>query len=92
MINGAIPLGPSLIRWFLVRAQVPEPTKQENDMAKTKQVNENWNVSYSARERNSNEDIKCVSMNWENRSAEEVMENLNTWLVACGYQLKVVQA
>lgn len=59
-------------------------------MTKTKQVNETWNVSYSARERNSGEDIKCVSMNWENRSAEEVMENLNTWLVACGYQLKVV--
>jgi hypothetical protein len=55
-------------------------------------MNESWNVSYSARERNSGEDIKCVSMNLENRSPEEVMENLNTWLVACGYQLKVVQA
>jgi hypothetical protein len=61
-------------------------------MAKAKQMNESWNVSYNARERNSGEDIKCVSMNWENRSPEEIMENLNTWLVACGYQLKVVQA
>jgi hypothetical protein len=42
-------------------------------MAKAKQMNESWNVSYSARERNSGEDIKCVSMNWENRSADEVM-------------------
>ena len=61
-------------------------------MAKSKQLSESRNVSYNARDRNSNDDVKCVSMNWENRSPEEVMENLNVWLTACGYQLKVVQA
>jgi len=60
-------------------------------MARNKQVHyESWNVSYNCRERNSNEDVKCVSMNWENRTAEEVMDNLNTWLMATGIALKVV--
>jgi hypothetical protein len=59
-------------------------------MAKAKQANyENYSVSYNCRERNNNEDIKCVSMSWENRSVDEIMDNLNTWLTACGVPLKV---
>jgi hypothetical protein len=53
-------------------------------------TNENFNVSYYCRDKNTNEDIKAVSMNWENRSHEEVMHNLNTWLTAAGYPELVV--
>lgn len=53
-------------------------------MAK-KQTTESWSVNFSSREKNTSEDIKCVSMNWENRSIEEIRDNLNTWLVASGY-------
>ena len=56
-------------------------------------TNEYFNVSYNRRDKNTNEDIKSISMNWENRSPEEVMDNLNTWLTAAGYSdLVVVQA
>lgn len=54
-------------------------------MAKSKQTNEIWNVSYACREKNTGEDIKNFSMSWENRSLEEVIDNINTWLVASGY-------
>ena len=55
-------------------------------------TNENFNVSYYCRDRNTNEDVKAVSMNWENRSLDEVRDNLNTWLTAAGYgNLVVVQ-
>jgi hypothetical protein len=57
-------------------------------MAK-KTTNENFNVSYSCRDKNTNEDIKNISMNWENRSIDEVCDNLNTWLIAAGYDLVV---
>ena len=63
-------------------------------MAKVEKVekvaNERWNVSYTASEKNSGDDIKSISMGWENRSPEEVMKNLNIWLMACGYPLKVI--
>lgn len=59
-------------------------------MAK-KTTNEGFNVSYYCRDKNTNDDIKNVSMNWENRSADEIRDNLNTWLVAAGYgELQVV--
>ena len=56
-------------------------------------TNENFNVSYYCRDKNTGEDIKNMTMNWENRSTEEIMDNLNTWLTAAGYSnLVVVQA
>jgi hypothetical protein len=58
-------------------------------MAK-KQISENWTVSYTCREKNTSDDIRCINMNWENRPVEEVIDNLNTWLVAAGYGQLVV--
>ena len=58
-------------------------------MAKNK-TKDNYNVSYTLRDDNTNDDILCVNMNWENRSLEEVKANLNTWLVASGLNLEVV--
>jgi hypothetical protein len=59
-------------------------------MAKKQQTNESWNVSYTFRDKDTSDDIRCVSMNWENRSAEEIVSNLNTWLVATGYDQLIV--
>ena len=58
-------------------------------MAK-KTTNENFNVNYTCRDKNTSDDIKNVSMSWENRSVDEVRDNLNTWLSAAGYELTVV--
>lgn len=58
-------------------------------MAKIK-TKDNYNVSYNLRDDNTNDDIISVNMNWENRSIEEVKNNLNTWLRAAGLELEVV--
>ena len=58
-------------------------------MAKIK-TKDNYNVSYNLRDDNTNDDIISVNMNWENRSLEEVKNNLNTWLRAAGLELEVV--
>jgi hypothetical protein len=59
-------------------------------MAKKQQTNESWSVTYTFRDKDTSDDILCVSMNWENRSAEEIISNLNTWLVATGHDQLVV--
>jgi hypothetical protein len=59
-------------------------------MPKQTKINETWNVSYYARDGQSNEDIFNLQMSWENRSPDEVMKNLNTWLAAINIPLKVV--
>ena len=41
-----------------------------------------YNVSFSLRDKNSGDDVKVVNMNWENRSNEEIQQNINTWLTA----------
>ena len=55
-----------------------------------KKVNDNWNVSYCARDAQSSEDIMNLNMSWENRDIEDVKKNLNIWLTAVGIQLEVV--
>jgi hypothetical protein len=52
-------------------------------MAKVK-TRDSFNVSYSLREDSTNDDIKNISMNWENRTIEQTIENLNIWLKAVG--------
>lgn len=59
-------------------------------MAKATPTTTYMNVSYRLDERNSGDTVKDVSMNWANRSSDEVRENLNTWLQACGFDLVVV--
>lgn len=58
-------------------------------MAKIK-TKDNYSVEYSLRDDNTNDDIVRVSMNWENRSLEEVKNNLNKWLVSVDIPLEVV--
>jgi hypothetical protein len=60
-------------------------------MAKVK-LAENWNVGYVRRDANTNDDILNISLNWENQTIEQVKNNLNTWLLASGIPLKVVDA
>ncbi len=59
-------------------------------MAKAKELNESYRVSYTARDRKTNDDIMNLEMNWENRDLEDVKKNLNTWLTAIGVPLDVV--
>jgi hypothetical protein len=61
-------------------------------MAKVKsvQTTDYMNVCYRLDDKQSGDTIKSIDMNWYNRSEEEVMENLNTWLLACGFKLKVI--
>jgi tRNA threonylcarbamoyladenosine modification (KEOPS) complex Pcc1 subunit len=59
-------------------------------MAKAKQ-NERWNVSFTATDSNSNDTIKDLTMNWENRDLDSIKANLNTFLGAIGVALEVVE-
>ena len=47
-------------------------------------------VSYRLDDANTNDTMRDVSMNWANRSPEEVRANLNIWLTACGLDMEVV--
>jgi len=59
-------------------------------MAKASKTKDSYNVCYTLRDDDTNDDIIVVNMNWENRSVEEVKNNLNTWLRASGLKLEVV--
>ena len=52
-------------------------------------VYESWSVSYTVRDSDSS-DVKAINMSWEKQSLAQVLENLNTFLVATGASLKVV--
>jgi len=58
---------------------------------KNKKINESWNVSYSARDAQTNDDVMSLNMGWENRDVVSVQANLNTWLKAIGLPLEVVE-
>lgn len=58
-------------------------------MAKIK-TKDSYSVEYTLRDDNTNDDIIRLSMNWENRSLEEVKNNLNKWLVSVDIPLEVV--
>jgi tRNA threonylcarbamoyladenosine modification (KEOPS) complex Pcc1 subunit len=60
-------------------------------MKNNKKQNESWNVSYSARDAQSGDDIMSLNMGWENREVASVQANLNTWLRAIGLPLEVVE-
>jgi hypothetical protein len=47
-------------------------------------------VSYRIDDANTNDTVRDVSMNWANRTPEEVRVNLNVWLTACGFDMEVV--
>jgi len=58
-------------------------------MAKQK-TTDYMNVSYRLDDANTNDTMRDVSMNWANRTPEEVRANLNIWLTACGLDMEVV--
>jgi len=60
-------------------------------MAKTKlaQTTDHMCVSYRIDDKNTNNTIKNIDMHWYNRSEDEIIENLNSWLTACGFNLEV---
>ena len=60
-------------------------------MGKKVTVTESFDVNYTCRDRDTNDDIKCIRMNWENRSQDEIQQLLNMWLTACGCNLVVVE-
>ena len=61
-------------------------------MARNKQpqTSDYMSVCYRIDDKNTNDTIKNIDLNWYNRSEEEVRDNLNTWLTACGFNLVVV--
>jgi len=58
-------------------------------MAKQK-TTDYMSVSYRLDDANTNDTMRDVSMNWANRTPEEVRANLNIWLTACGWDMEVV--
>ena len=55
-------------------------------MAKKEKINENFNLSYSAREDQSGETLIDVNISFENpRDHSMIVDRLNTWLCAIGY-------
>lgn len=59
-------------------------------MAAKVKTNEYMSVDFRQSEKNSGDTIRSVSMNWENRTDDEIKDNLNAWLVSCNIGLEVV--
>jgi hypothetical protein len=57
-----------------------------------KVFDETWSVTYAYRERDSCKDVRNVQMSWENRTPEEIMENLNAFLVSTRTPLRVISS
>jgi len=53
-------------------------------MSKAKQITENFNLSYSSRERNTSDTILDCNISFENPDDDVVIHRLNTWLEAIG--------
>jgi len=54
-------------------------------MAKTTKINENFNLSYSSREDNTNDTVMDCNISFENpRDDSTIIHRLNTWLQAIG--------
>ena len=59
-------------------------------MAKQPKTSDYMSVNYRIDDANTNDTMRDVSMNWANRTPEEVRANLNIWLTACGWDMEVV--
>ena len=53
-------------------------------------IEKSYNLSYSARDENTRSSIMDLSISFENPSAEDLKERLNTWLSAIGADCKVI--
>lgn len=53
-------------------------------MSKDKQITENFNLSFSSRDRNTSDTILDCNISFENPTDDVVMYRLNTWLEAIG--------
>ena len=60
-------------------------------MARKIDYTTSYSVNFNLRDRNAGDDVKTVNMSWDNRSVEEVQDNLNTWLRAIGVPLEVIK-
>jgi hypothetical protein len=52
-------------------------------------TNESWSISYTLRDGASN-DVRSIVMSWERQTPAQIIQNLNSFLVAAGAPLKVV--
>lgn len=57
-----------------------------------KNRNNNWCINYRSYDRDTNYDIRNISLSWENLPVSEIRENLNVLLAAIGIPLAVVDA
>ena len=59
-------------------------------MAKNLEVS--YTLSYSARDEDTRDTHRDISINFDNPNTEQLAENLNTWLQAIKIPLKVVES
>lgn len=50
-----------------------------------------FNVSYTCRDAHTGDEIQNIIMSWENRSDEEIKNNLNVWLTSVGLNFIVIE-
>lgn len=55
-------------------------------------LTESWSISYCLTERDSGHERRNMQMSWQNRTPDQILGNLNAFLVAAGAPLKVVAA
>lgn len=58
----------------------------------SKNLEVNYSLSYSARDEDTRDTYRDISMNFDNPDMETLADNLNTWLQAIKLPLKVVEA
>lgn len=51
-----------------------------------------YSLSYTARDEDTRDTYRDISLSFDNLSNEELLENLNTWLQAIKVPLKVVES
>lgn len=58
----------------------------------SKNLEVSYSLSYSARDEDTRDTYRDISMNFDNPDMETLADNLNTWLQAIKLPLKVVEA
>ena len=58
----------------------------------SKNLEVSYSLSYSARDGDTHDTYRDISMNFDNPDMETLADNLNTWLQAIKLPLKVVEA
>lgn len=58
----------------------------------SKNLEVSYSLSYSARDEDTRDTYRDISMNFDNPDMETLADNLNTWLQAIKLPLKIVEA